>query len=507
MRLLDAIGRKTPTEVTNSVPSGFQYGTTQYPFGVLTGSNPTISDGTFESMVLEVHNQNGPVSSAVVARALLLSQVQFAWRERHLGFGLTYTPALDQLQFPAGTTRSEMLFRMELDASYAGNAFLARRRGVVHRLDPARVTFAFGSNTDPTFTASQELTLPFDAQVIGIIYNSSGTPGMATGADLEVFLPGEFAHWKPEPDPLHWWRGQSWIASLLEDVALDGQISDHQSKFFVNAGVPNLVFLMNPALDSTQVQQYADVINKAHTGTDNHWKNMFLGGATDVKVVGQDLSKLSLKDLQGGLETRVSMRSRVPAVILGAREGLSGSSLNTGNYSAARRLFADGWFSPTVNGLCEALESLVPPPPSKRLTHDAAEILFLQEDRKDEAEINTQKVTSINTLVNAGFDPATAVETIAPEWSSKLTHAGLLSVQLQEPGTAAPANASDARNVMGRLGRAISVDSIDAVALLDGINPATATLASEVLAVTEATDMKTLRAEMLAALTTGASNA
>ena len=524
MRLLDAISaRQKSSGVTNRARSLFRYGGNEYFSGSMEGSDPNVADGSFESMVRRVHNENGPVSSAVTARALLMSQVEFAWRDEKPGTALAQTPALDQLEFPEAMTRSHLLFRLEQDASYTGNAFLARRRGTrsVFRLDPSRVTFAFGSNSDLEWNSQGDLTLPFDAKVAAIVYNSSTGPGRPDHGDLEMFLPGEFAHWKPEPDPLHWWRGASWITSLLKDtVGLDGQISDHQSKFFQHAATPNLVFLMNPQLNADKVREYRDIINAEHAGTQNHWKNMFLGGATDVKVVGQDLSKLSLKDLQGGLETRIAMRSRVPAVILGAREGLSGSSLNTGNYSAARRLFADGWFSPTVKGLCEALESMVPPPAGKRLAHDPSKILFLQEDRKDEAEIDSAKVQAIRTLVDGGFDPESAVKTIAPEWAGKLDHAGLLSVQLQEPGSTGAAagpengagaslgsgfvsNTAGSRTVMGRLGRATDPAAVDVDELLAGVDADIADVARRVLSTSAATDIVALRAEMLAALTTG----
>lgn len=509
MRLLDVVsGGRNATDASNSWRSVFRYSGNDYFAGSMAGSDPNVADTSFESMIHKVHNKNGPVSSAVTARALLMSQVEFAWKDDQAGSALTRTPALNQLEFPAGCTRSSLLFRLEQDASYAGNAFLARRPGTrsVFRLDPTRVTFAFGSNSEPGWNSNDEMTLPFDAKVVAIVYNSSDSPGPPSISDMEIFRPGEFAHWMPEPDPLHWWRGASWITSLLKDtVALDGQISDHQSKFFQHAATPNLVFMMNPQLNADQVKQYRDIINAEHSGTRNHWKNMFLGGATDVKVVGQDLSKLSLKDLQGGLETRIAMRSRVPAVILGAREGLSGSSLNTGNYSAARRLFADGWFSPTVKGLCETLETLVPPPRGKRLAYDPSRVLFLQEDRKDEAEIDAQRVSAIRTLVDGGFDPASAVATIAPEWSGKLDHAGLLSVQLQEPGVTASqsANVAAPRTVMGRLGRVADPKDVNVDALIDGVDGDTQVLVQRVLFDSEAADMSTLRAEMRAALTKG----
>ena len=500
MKLLEAIGRKPSTPAPRNAAGMFRYGGIEYPFGSMPGSDPTVADASFASMIRNVHEKSGPVSAAVTTRALLMSEVEFAWKPRFGGSAeLSYTPALNLLDAPGPVTRSTMMFRLEQDASYAGNAIVAHRRGTrsVFRLEPHRVTFAFGSNSEPTWDVNGNTILPYDAQVTAVIYNSSTAPGPPDVKHLEVFQVGEFAHWMPEPDPLYWWRGASWIAPLLEDVALDGQISDHQSKFFEHAATPNLVFVMDPARTEDEVQAYADIVNDKHSGGRNAYKNMFLGGAVDVKTVGADLSKLSLKDLQGGLETRVSTRSRVPAVILGIREGLSGSSLNTGNYSAARRLLADGWFSPTVKGLCQTLEALVPPPAGKRLAHDPSRVLFLQEDRKDEAEINGVKVTAIRTLVDGGFDPNTAVATIAPEWAGKLDHAGLLSVQLQEPG----ATNADARTVMGRLGRVADVDTLDLTALLDGLDEPTTKTVHAVLVSTEALDMQTLRAEMKAALT------
>lgn len=505
MRLLQALAtRPADPEPMNGPP--FTYG--RRSAMSIPGSDPTRADSTFESMVTEIHNKNSAVSAAVTARALLLSQVVFAYADMSdPAAPLEFNASTDRLNSPGSMPRSSLLMRMEQDASYAGAAIVVSRRTRpgLFRLDPTRVTMVFGSNSDPTWSAG-EMRLPYDAQLTGIIYNSAevGTAGWNSPRmeDLELFELGEFVYWAPEPDPIHWWRGQSWIASLLEDVSLDGQISDHQSKFFEHAATPNLVFLMDPQRSQDEVKAYAEIVNAKHSGARNAWRNMFLGGAVDVKTVGTDLSKLSLKDIQGGLETRIAMRSRVPAVVLGAREGLSGSSLNTGNYSAARRLLADGWFSPYVGGLCEAFEAIAPPPRRKRLTHDPSKVLFLQEDRKDEAEINQTKVTAIRALADGGFDPATAVAVVAPEWSGKLDHTGRLSVQLQEPG-ADSANA--VRAVMGRLGRYDDAEMVDPDLVVSGLDPDAAATVLAVLGAHEPdeTSMTDLRAAVRAALTTG----
>ena len=503
MRLIDLFARRV--EPVNGGPS-FEYGARK-PWSALLGADPEVADTTFRSMVADVHEKSGPVSAAVTARALLLSQVHFAWHDpTDPGSELQFGQGLEALDRVGIMTRAETLFRLEQDASYSGGAILARRRGTrnIYRLDPSRVTYAFGSNSDPTFSASEEMELPFDARVTAIVYNSSDIAHHATPSvgDLEVFYPDEFVHWRPEPDPIRWWRGQSWVTSLLNDVALDGQISKHQSKFFQNAATPNLVFMMGEDKTPDEVAAYAEVLNSKHAGSGNAWRNMFLGGAVDVKTVGVDFSKLSLKDIQGGLETRIAMRARVSPVILGAREGLSGSSLNTGNYAAARRLLSDGWFSPTVKSLCEAMERLIPPPPGLRMTHDPSRVLFLQEDRKDEADIAASKVSAIRTLVDGGFDPMTAVATIAPEWRNRLDHAGLLSVQLQEPGAS---NTAGKRAVMGRLGRYDDPEMIDPDQIVAGVN---ADVAATALAVLDAVEpdvvtMHELRAAMSAALNGG----
>lgn len=408
---------------------GHLYGLTGMP-----GSKPDIADGTFASMIDLVHRRHGPVSAAVAARALVMSQVRFQWKRSlgTTGAGELYgTPGLSVLDRPRPLTRTELLFRLELDVSYAGNAYLVRDNEGIKRLPPDRVTFILGSNSEPGWNGDGDVMLPYDTEVVALVYNPNTNPNQT--ANSTVFLPGEYAHWKPEPDPEHFWRGASWITSLINDVALDGQISHHQRSYFGRAATPNLVVMMDPGKTPDEVKAYAEIMNRSHAGLANSWRNMYLGGGTDVKVVGNNLKDLSLRDLEGGLETNVAMRSRVPGVILGVREGYSGSSLNTGNYAAARRMWADGWFSPTVDNLCESLELIVPPPAGSHLSHDPAQVLFLQEDQKDAADIMSTKAQAVATLVREGWEADDAVAAVETNSLMKLlgAHNGLPSVQQQ----------------------------------------------------------------------------
>ena len=124
------------------------------------------------------------------------------------------------------------------------------RNGARHRLDPSRVTFVLGSDSTPTWDQDVLASVPYDMTTIGIVYNPN-VDARGT-AERVVFLPGEFAHFMPEPDPIASWRGESWVASLTAEAALEGQIVNHQSKFFTRGTVPSLVFLTD-GMDDEQL--------------------------------------------------------------------------------------------------------------------------------------------------------------------------------------------------------------------------------------------------------------
>jgi len=395
----------------------------------LAGTPKIDVAGDFSSLVSIVHEQCSPVSAAVQARSLLLSQLRFKFRSLSDGrlFG---TEALSALERPGSCDRPTLLSLTEMHASYAGNAFLYRNGGVTQILRPdwVSVVLASDSTDDPEILQSE---WPADTRAAGYIY-SPGGPGRGN----QFLLPAtSVAHWMPEPDPLFPWRGRSWVQSVLSEALLDIQATGHQSKFFENAATPQMVFSLDEKLTATQVREFAEIVNAGHAGAENAYKNLFLGGGADVTVVGSDLKALSLRDMQGGFETRVAVRSRVPAAILGVREGLAGSALNSGNYTATRRLWADGWFAPSADSLCSALESIVDTPSDAELSHDPAQVLFLQEDRSDEAEIQGRQAATIRQLIEAGFEPETVKAAVATDDLTKLVHSGLYSVQLQAVGS------------------------------------------------------------------------
>jgi len=439
MRILDAI-RSQPANARQSEErfttldglAKFMYDGQNYIVGP-SGSSPADVDENFVSYINQIHNRHGVVAAAVTTRGLLLSQVRFRFRDD--SGALTKTRELTKLNYPGSRPRSSLLSLLEIDASYSGTGVLVKRGDVIHRASPDKVQFILGSDSDPTWDGDT-MVAPFDAVTVGVIYN----PGKNRKGEsnIEAFGPGEFAVWAPEPDPIHPWRGTSWVTSVVRETLLDGQVTDHMGKYFEKATVPGLVFIMDPSKSPDETSEYAKVVNENFSGAGNRFKNMFLGGGTDVKVVGSSIKDLGLNEITGVFENRVSVRSRIPASVLGTKEALSGSSLNAGNYGAARRLLADGWFTPTVDGLCESLESLVFVPDSQELSFDPGRVLFLQEDQKDAADILATNAAAARQLVDGGFDPASVIEAVKTGDMSKLTHTGNVSVQLQPPGTGDP---------------------------------------------------------------------
>lgn len=398
----------------------------RYLIGGSYGQDPTAD---FVSYVRQVGERNGVVAAAVTARALLISQTRFIWRRTNVSTnaGSTFGDrSLSVLERPGSMTRPELLFLAEEDASYAGNFYAYRKANVLHRLRPDWITVVLGSDEGPV-----DDWVPPDATIIGYIYKD---PTKRSGR-MDSFAPAEIVHWKPEPHPLEWWRGQSWVTSVLREIRNDGQATEHTSKFFEHAGTPNLIFTMDPSLDQEQVSQFAELANQQTAGTENAYKNLYLGGGASVQVVGSKEAAIGTRDIQGGYETRIASRSRVPAVVLGIREGMQGSALNAGNYSQTRRLWSDGWYSPTTQNLAAAFEAVVPPPSDAELWPDPSDVMFLQEDMKDAASIAQTNSQAVRALVEAGYDPDAAVEAVTTGDYTKLrgNHTGVFSVQLQPP--------------------------------------------------------------------------
>lgn len=444
MRLIDKIRgqRELNTTPIGSLDDLFmQFNGMQYPLGLpftQRGVPRQEIENNFEAYVAAIHSREGVVAAAVAARALLLSSLVFKYRNLIDGpqaqlFGNRSLSPLEQFSRPL--TRERVLMRAETHVSYAGNAYFYLPPGKPMRLlNPDRVSLIVASDMDADTPADQ-----LDGELIAYVYTPDKSKQKGT-----IIPADEVAQWAPEPHPQNPWIGQSWVTSVMGEITGDRQISEHSNRFYSNAATPNLIFRFGTEVADETVEAYAEGVNAGHAGSANAGKNLFIGHGADVTVVGSKLSELNLRDTQGGYETRIASRARVPATVLGIREGMQGSSLNAGNYNSARRMWADGWFTPTAQGLCSAVSHLVQVPNDAELTFDPARVMFLQEDRKDEAEVQEKQAQAIRTLVDGGWKPDSVVEAVNKGNWSLLEHSGNLSVQLQPPGATPPAAPQEA---------------------------------------------------------------
>lgn len=199
-----------------------------------------------------------------------------------------------------------------------------------------------------------------------------------------------------------------------------------------------MVFSLDPSVTPEQLRDFKEATDDALSGVGNAYKNLYLGGGADVTVVGRDMQQLEFGATLAAGENRIAVASRVPAAILGVKEGLQGSTLNAGNFSQARRAMADTWLFSNLKSLCSALETLVVAPNGLRLWYDS-NIPFLRDDAKDAAQVNQTNAQAIRTLADGGFDPDSVVAAVTANDMSLLVHTGRLSVQLQKPNDGAPA--------------------------------------------------------------------
>lgn len=372
---------------------------------------------------------NGPIFALVLARMQAFSQVRFQWT-RFQGSqptDLFGSPELGVLERPwRGGTTSDLLARMEIHASAAGCAYVTRpRRDRLSMLRPNRVTIVMGSETD----AEDPSEAP-DVEIVGFIHTTSR-------GKMSFFGPDEVAYYAPIPDPDYRFLGMSWITPVIRDLQADSLATEHKARFFVNAATPNLAIKFDASIGIEKVKQFKALLESEHKGAFNAWKTLYLGGGADPVTVGSSFKEMDYAVIQGRAESRLAAAAGVPPSWVGFSEGLQGSSLNAGNFNSARRRFSDGTMVHLWTNAATSLETLLGRPPGASLWFDSR-VPFMREDAEDLAGIQQKQAQTIVALVKDGFTPESSVAAVMKNDFNLLVHSGLLSVQLQAPGTVLP---------------------------------------------------------------------
>jgi phage portal protein BeeE len=178
-------------------------------------------------------------------------------------------------------------------------------------------------------------------------------------------------------------------------------------------------------------EAYKKAFRDNHEGTTNAYKTLFLAAGADATVVGQNFQQMDFKALQGSAETRIAAAAGVHPAIVGLSEGLQGSSLNAGNFTAAARLTGDKTLRPLWRNFCGAISNVIDVPGGSRLWYDTRDVAFLQADEKDIADVQQIEAITMRQLIETGFEPDSVTAAVMAQDWSKLKHTDLISVQLQ----------------------------------------------------------------------------
>lgn len=409
----------------------------EFDDGVFSGFYRSVEDArvgslSFEDAVRNFYAANGIVFACIGARAMPFSEARFQFQDMTKGRpGKLYgnqSLSLIESPWPNGTT-GELLFRMEQDASLFGNFYATivgegeNRR--VRRLRPDLVTVVTGVRKTATHGDRW-----LDAEILGYSYRESeGT--------LIRLAPEDVVHYSPIPDPLHSWRGMSWLTPLIREINADSLATTHKLKYFENGASLSTVMKYPQDMPPELFKQYVALFEESHAGPANAYRTLHVGGGADPTVISSEM-KSDFRAIQAAGENRVAAAAGVGAVMARFTDGLSGSSLNEGNYKAAKRQFADMTLRPLWRQSAAALAKLVGVPAGSRLWYDVRDVELLKENEADEASIVKQRADTIAVLVNAGFTPDSATAAVEASDLTLLVHSGLASVQLQPIGADPP---------------------------------------------------------------------
>lgn len=411
-------------------------------------ASPTteLPDTRFSTMVSSLYARNGVIYAIEALRLGVFAEARPQWRQLRNGrpgdlFG---TPELRILEepWPGGTT-ADLMARSQLSADLAGAAFIVRRPTKLEVLRPDWMSIAMGVLGDPDSTA-----WALDAEILAFAYQPGG-PG--SSEPIEYLDPADVAHYTgTTPDPLSpSKRGVPWVYPILRDLLADVAATRYKQSFFDNGATPSMVIKMDKSIVPEKWREWVRMFKEKHEGAANAFKTLYLGAGADVTVVGSTFEQIDFRNLGAGSELRLCAAGEVPPVLVGLSGG-SGSSGGMGpttDYPAARRRFADATIRPKWRNFFGSLQTIVPPPPGAQLWYDDSDVAFLREDLKDAANIHQIQVSAITQLIREGFEADDAVTAVTSGDLTRLKgrHTGLISVQLQPPGTrldGGPAGAS-----------------------------------------------------------------
>jgi hypothetical protein len=443
MKWLDAVLPRAESRhvgPTSDILNLLSYGGNTYPLYGNTSWGPQKAEAIgpeFAGLVDGALKADGVISAIEQTRFMVFAEARFLF-QRLIGGrpgDLWGDRSLRILERPwVGGTTGDLLSRMLLDADFAGNSYWTLAGDELVRLRPDWVEILLAERVTPGGDR-------VGYQKVGFNYYQDGV----TTKKPVMFAANEVCHFAPYPDPLANYRGMSWLTPVVREIQSDIAATQHKLKFFENAATPNVHVGFAEKMNADQLRAFKEAMDDGHAGSANAYKTLYTAGGADVTVLGADMRQMDFKATQGAGETRLAAAGGVHPVIVGLSEGMQGSSLNAGNYQAAKRVFIDKTIRPLWRNVAGSLETLVPPPGDSRLWYDDRDVPFLLDDIQDRANVQQTEAITIRNLVDAGYTPDTVVAAVMNEDMSLLQHSGLFSVQLNPAGAGEP-DADDAED-------------------------------------------------------------
>jgi portal protein len=427
----NGVSRAGMTDYLSWLESSFRYGGNLYPTmtqGVTVTQNGKQAEpvaNNFIGYVQGLFYTDGPVAAVEWKRVEVFSQAPLLFQKRRDGRpgDLYDDESLDLIRAPwVGGTTSDLQARSLLYADLGGSAYVVVIDDELVVLRPDYVEIVL----EPRMWNGSQVGW----RQVAITYTEGGP---AAGSPA-VFMRGEYAHFAPKPDPLASYRGMSWLTPVIREVQADKQASEHKTAYFENAASPNLAVSVPQQMTPDQFREFVDAMDSAHRGVQHAGKTLYTAGGADVTVIGSNMQQMDFAAVQGKGETRVANAGGIHPAIVGFSEGMAGSSMNAGNYQAAKRQTVDTTFRHLWSNWCGSLQQLFPPPEaSARLWYDIRDIPFLHDDAKDLASVQQTQASVITTYTREGFVPDSAIAAVRNDDISLLKHTGLTSVQLTPP--------------------------------------------------------------------------
>jgi phage portal protein BeeE len=360
----------------------------------------------------EAYAANGIVFACVAARMALFSEARFQWQsqvDRHL-FGTT---DLRLLEYPwPNATAGELLARLELGASTAGNAY-------IRRADPADGSDALLVEMRPDcVTIISEEARDTQGRTFRrpIGYAEDLRPQGVYDRPPQFFSVREVAHYSPAPDGTASFKGTSWLAPVLTEIGADEAMTTYKTEHLRSGAQLGIVVKYSQKLQPATIDSLRERIQARYGGPVNAGKTLVLDQGGDAVVAGSTLAQLQFTAVQQATETRIAAASSVPVEII----GIEGPRSASGNYELAIRRFADLWARPHWRMACATLQHLLtftnpltgdtgPVQPPFRLWYDVSDIAALREGELARGQTTLVKMQAVAAAVTAGYSRDSAV--------------------------------------------------------------------------------------------------